>query len=189
MISGIFGTLAKTDVLYGRHFLSVEPGLGRIIRHRHDFGAILFLDTRFSLPSTSKYLPSWVKRSHQSFDSPKKLAGLLRGFFNKMKAMQRRGTLQSAKPVVTGRGGIFTTTNGSPMKKQDIDMLKRKNAMGKASQQRQQEHRDKIMEGFARHKTEATQSPSKSTEVKSILTLQDEDVVQARVVKYAREKS
>ena len=124
MISGIFGTLAKTDILYGRHFLSVEPGLGRIIRHRHDFGAILFLDTRFSLPSTSKYLPSWVKRSHQSFDSPKKLAGLLRGFFNKMKAMQRRGTLQSAKPVVTGRGGIFTTTNGSPMKKQDIDMLK-----------------------------------------------------------------
>ena len=113
----------------------------------------------------------------------------MRGFFNKMKAMQRRGTLQSAKPVVTGRGGIFTTTNGSPMKKQDIDMLKRKNAMDKASQQRQQEHRDKIMEGFARHKTEATQSPSKSSEVKSILTLQDEDVVQARVVRYAREKS
>ena len=159
-------------------FRSGEPGSGRIIRHRHDFGAILFLDTRFSLPSTSKYLPSWVKRSHQSYDSPKKLAGLLRGFFNRMKAMQRRGTLQSAKPVVTGRGGIFTTTTGSPMKKHEIDMLKRKNAMDKASQQRQQEQRDKIMEGFSRHKTEATRSPGKSSEVKSILTLKDEDEVQ-----------
>ena len=173
---------------YRRHFLYDEPGAGRIIRHRHDFGAILFLDTRFSLPSTSKYLPSWVNRSHQSFDSPNKLAGLLRGFFNKMKAMQRRGTLQSAKPVVTGRGGVFTTTTGSPMKKQDIDMLKRKSAMEKASQQRQQEHRDKLMEGFTRHLTEATQSPSKS-EVKSILSLQDEDEVQDNSKKSKKRKS
>ena len=95
-----------------------------------------------------------------------------------MKAMQRRGILQSAKPVVTGRGGIFTTKTGSPMKKHEIDMLKRKNAMDKASQQRQQEQRDKIMEGFSRHKTGATRSPGKSSEVKSILTLKDEDEIQ-----------
>ena len=151
--------------------------LGRIIRHRHDFGAILFLDTRFALPSTSKYLPSWVRKSHQSFDSPKRLAGLLRGFFNKMKAMQRRGALQSAKPVVTGRGGVFTTANGSPMKKHDIDMHKIKNAMDKASQKRQQEHRDKLLEGFVSYREEGTKLPSKQTEVKSILSLEDgEDV-------------
>ena len=153
--------------------LSGEPCLGRIIRHRHDFGAILFLDTRFSLPSTSKYLPSWVKRSHKSFDSPKQLAGLLRGFFNRMKAMQKRGTLQSSKPVVTGRGGVFTTPTGTPMKKQDFDMQKRKNAMDKASQQRQQEHRDKLMKNFVRHQSEATKIQGKQDGVKSILSLKD----------------
>ena len=118
-------------------------------------------------------MPSWVKRSHKSFDSPKQLAGLLRGFFNRMKAMQKRGTLQSAKPVVTGRGGVFTTATGTPMKKQDIDMQKRKNAMDKASQQRQQEHRDKLMQGFVRHQGEATKMQGKKAEVKSILALKD----------------
>ena len=87
--------------------------------------------------------------------------------------MQKRGTLQSSKPVVTGRGGVFTTPTGTPMKKQDFDMQKRKNAMDKASQQRQQEHRDKLMENFVRHQSEATKIQGKQDGVKSILSLKD----------------
>jgi Rad3-related DNA helicase len=40
---------------------SVNQAIGRVIRHRHDYGAIIFLDHRFSQPNAVKQLPVWVR--------------------------------------------------------------------------------------------------------------------------------
>lgn len=40
---------------------AVNQAIGRVIRHRQDFGAILLCDTRFSSPESINQLPVWVK--------------------------------------------------------------------------------------------------------------------------------
>lgn len=40
---------------------AVNQAIGRVIRHRQDFGAILLCDTRFSSPDSISQLPIWVR--------------------------------------------------------------------------------------------------------------------------------
>eukprot|EP01065_Artemidia_motanka_P029323 TRINITY_DN35463_c0_g1_i1.p1 TRINITY_DN35463_c0_g1~~TRINITY_DN35463_c0_g1_i1.p1 ORF type:complete len:949 (+),score=274.51 TRINITY_DN35463_c0_g1_i1:63-2849(+) len=40
---------------------SVNQAVGRAIRHRHDYGAIVLLDSRFSSPAVRAMLPGWVR--------------------------------------------------------------------------------------------------------------------------------
>lgn len=40
---------------------AVNQAVGRVIRHVNDYGAILFCDERFNIPSTKVYISSWVK--------------------------------------------------------------------------------------------------------------------------------
>ena len=69
---------------------AINQAIGRIIRHRFDFGAIIFLDSRFSLYQTRKLLPSWVENSHQMFESSDKLQLAVKIFFNRMRAQSKR---------------------------------------------------------------------------------------------------
>lgn len=40
---------------------AVNQAIGRVIRHRQDFGAILLCDTRFNSPDSLNQLPVWVR--------------------------------------------------------------------------------------------------------------------------------
>uniref|UniRef100_H3CDN9 Regulator of telomere elongation helicase 1 homolog n=1 Tax=Tetraodon nigroviridis TaxID=99883 RepID=H3CDN9_TETNG len=42
-------------------FRAVNQAVGRVIRHRHDFGAIFLCDHRFKNPEARAQLPSWLK--------------------------------------------------------------------------------------------------------------------------------
>jgi fanconi anemia group J protein len=42
-------------------FRALNQAVGRCVRHRRDFGAIVLLDQRFCAPSVAKQLPSWVR--------------------------------------------------------------------------------------------------------------------------------
>ena len=88
-----------------------ELRIGRIIRHKHDFGAIIFVDARFSFSNTTSLLPKWVVRNHEKFDNPTQLTQRLRGFFNKMAAYQRRGLLNAPVPVDPIKTEHKLTTN------------------------------------------------------------------------------
>ncbi|KAF3859832.1 hypothetical protein F7725_000087, partial [Dissostichus mawsoni] len=49
---------------------SCEPGIGRVIRHKDDYGAILLCDQRFKSSNARAQLPSWVRpyvRVYSSF--------------------------------------------------------------------------------------------------------------------------
>ncbi|KAK3091886.1 hypothetical protein FSP39_023453 [Pinctada imbricata] len=47
---------------------AVNQAIGRVIRHRQDFGAILLCDTRFSAASAVSQLPLWVKPHVKNYD-------------------------------------------------------------------------------------------------------------------------
>ena len=42
---------------------AVNQAVGRIVRHKRDFGCVFLLDARFADPKVQKLLPSWVGRS------------------------------------------------------------------------------------------------------------------------------
>ncbi|KAG8513271.1 Regulator of telomere elongation helicase 1 [Galemys pyrenaicus] len=48
---------------------AVNQAIGRVIRHRHDYGAIFLCDHRFAHPDAQAQLPSWVRPHVQVYSS------------------------------------------------------------------------------------------------------------------------
>ena len=44
-------------------FRAVNQAIGRVIRHKNDFGAVLLLDKRFGYEANAKKVPSWLEKS------------------------------------------------------------------------------------------------------------------------------
>ena len=44
-------------------FRALNQAIGRVIRHKDDFGAVLLLDKRFGYEANAKKLPSWLEKS------------------------------------------------------------------------------------------------------------------------------
>jgi len=95
----------KRSVISGNEWYQIQAArainqaIGRIIRHKNDFGAIIYLDKRFADPKMQKYMPSWVKCNHQTIMAHE-VAGKLRTFFNKMASYQRAGKITPEAPIV-----------------------------------------------------------------------------------------
>ncbi|CEF63754.1 Fanconi anemia group J protein [Strongyloides ratti] len=49
---------------------AVNQAIGRVIRHKDDFGAVLLLDQRFGMMDKNQY-PSWMRGSIKSYDTSK----------------------------------------------------------------------------------------------------------------------
>ena len=60
---------------------AVNQAIGRVIRHRHDFGAIIFCDERFSQPKNIAQLPCWVRPRVQVYEKFGESQGKLTKFF------------------------------------------------------------------------------------------------------------
>ena len=79
---------------------AVNQAIGRVIRHRHDYGAIIFCDARFSNANSVRQLPVWVRSHVQVFEKFGESQGGLSRFF---KACQNDPTLRDhAKTAATG---------------------------------------------------------------------------------------
>uniref|UniRef100_A0A8C3YH39 Regulator of telomere elongation helicase 1 n=1 Tax=Catagonus wagneri TaxID=51154 RepID=A0A8C3YH39_9CETA len=48
---------------------AVNQAIGRVIRHRHDYGAIFLCDHRFAYPDARAQLPSWVRPHVRVYDN------------------------------------------------------------------------------------------------------------------------
>ena len=61
---------------------SVNQAIGRVIRHKNDFGAILLCDARFSFPGNISQLPSWIQPSVKVFGKFSDAIMSLKSFFS-----------------------------------------------------------------------------------------------------------
>lgn len=46
---------------------AVNQGIGRVIRHIHDYGVILLLDNRYEQTKLKNMLPNWAKSNIRSY--------------------------------------------------------------------------------------------------------------------------
>ncbi len=60
---------------------AVNQAMGRVIRHRWDYGAIILADERFRQPGTQKNMSRWVREHVNVYDSFGKAAASLTQFF------------------------------------------------------------------------------------------------------------
>jgi regulator of telomere elongation helicase 1 len=90
---------------------AVNQAIGRVIRHRHDYGAILFFDERFVQPATRTQLSSWLRprvQVHKAFGA---VPAALSRFFRAMR--QREGASQPVVPSSSGELAAAVSTASS----------------------------------------------------------------------------
>ncbi|XP_072170315.1 regulator of telomere elongation helicase 1-like [Diadema setosum] len=78
---------------------AVNQAIGRVIRHRQDYGAILLCDTRFTNSDARSQLPSWVRPHLAIYD---KFGQGVKDLMNFFKVVERVMPKPSLKPVQTG---------------------------------------------------------------------------------------
>ena len=67
---------------------AVNQAIGRVIRHRHDYGAIILFDTRYSMKNQIKELPHWIRDQVNVFDDFSKYIRRLKSFFCSIQAKE-----------------------------------------------------------------------------------------------------
>jgi regulator of telomere elongation helicase 1 len=60
---------------------AVNQAMGRVIRHRYDYGAILLADERFCSPANQRQLSKWLKQYLQVYDGFGQAIASLTKFF------------------------------------------------------------------------------------------------------------
>lgn len=60
---------------------AVNQAVGRVIRHRWDYGAIVFLDARYARPAVTQQISKWVRASLRVVPTTDQLLPQLRAFF------------------------------------------------------------------------------------------------------------
>lgn len=69
-------------------FRALNQALGRCIRHRNDWGAIIMIDGRINnsdSAASSNYLSGWVRKNIEFYSDYKKFLGSIKGFFESKK--------------------------------------------------------------------------------------------------------
>ncbi|OIR58369.1 MAG: ATP-dependent DNA helicase Chl1 [Amphiamblys sp. WSBS2006] len=72
---------ARTEYLDSLCMRRVNQAIGRIIRHKNDYGCVVLLDCRYSRKSISKRLPAWIGKVFKEAASFSQLRTLMKEFF------------------------------------------------------------------------------------------------------------
>ncbi|EPS66376.1 hypothetical protein M569_08401, partial [Genlisea aurea] len=62
-------------------FRALNQAIGRCIRHRFDYGAIIFLDERFHRERNRVYISKWLRNTIKLYDSFEESLESLKSFF------------------------------------------------------------------------------------------------------------
>ncbi|KAH7103380.1 DNA repair helicase [Auriculariales sp. MPI-PUGE-AT-0066] len=65
---------------------AVNQSVGRAIRHRNDWAALVFVDSRYATPRVKDKLPGWIGKQLETTDTYGKAAGSLARFYARKKA-------------------------------------------------------------------------------------------------------
>ncbi|KAK3010623.1 hypothetical protein RJ639_012326 [Escallonia herrerae] len=68
-------------------FRALNQAAGRCIRHRYDYGAIIFIDERYREERNIKYISKWLRNSIRQYDNFDKSLDGLKSFFRDAKVM------------------------------------------------------------------------------------------------------
>ncbi|KAI5067198.1 hypothetical protein GOP47_0017726 [Adiantum capillus-veneris] len=68
-------------------FRALNQAVGRCIRHRHDYGAIILVDERYKRASNLEYMSKWLRNSIQQLDTLEDSLKGLHSFFQKFQGM------------------------------------------------------------------------------------------------------
>ena len=82
---------------------AVNQALGRVIRHRHDHGAVILLDERFGYGDTRAQLSVWLRPAIQSFDAFGPAAAQLSRFFKRRATRTADASKQVEHPFFSAR--------------------------------------------------------------------------------------
>lgn len=63
-------------------FRAINQAVGRVIRHKDDYGAILLCDERFSYDSSVKQMPTWLRPYIKRLNAFEPAINELKRFFN-----------------------------------------------------------------------------------------------------------
>ncbi|GBG30824.1 Fanconi anemia group J protein-like [Hondaea fermentalgiana] len=66
-------------------YRALNQALGRVIRHKNDFGAVIFLDARFDKPEVQRNLPKWMRGVVKTSQPIELTAKSLTEFFGRQK--------------------------------------------------------------------------------------------------------
>lgn len=77
------GKEAARDFYTNACMRAVNQAVGRAIRHRGDYAAILLLDRRYGTAPIQAKLPGWIRGSLTKSMAVKEAAGEIRGFFDR----------------------------------------------------------------------------------------------------------
>ncbi|KAI3808283.1 hypothetical protein L1987_24232 [Smallanthus sonchifolius] len=75
-------------------FRALNQATGRCIRHRFDYGAIIFLDERFRQEKNLTYISKWIRKSIRQHDSFNHLLEGLKFFFRDVKVENNGSSMQ-----------------------------------------------------------------------------------------------
>jgi Fanconi anemia group J protein len=95
-------------------FRAMNQALGRCIRHRRDWGAIVFLDSRFNQREAS-YLSKWIRGRIQFFDSFSAAKNGLEEFF----------THRQQNAIQVGQKATSSTISQSSSREDDVPIMQR----------------------------------------------------------------
>lgn len=93
-------------------FRALNQAIGRCIRHRADWGAIVLLDSRFEAPANQRGLSRWVRGSltvQPSFDAA---LGSLRAFFERLASSPPLTLRPKPDPATPGPGAAKQEAGG-----------------------------------------------------------------------------
>lgn len=130
------GKRASADGITGETWYSqtasraVNQALGRIIRHKNDWGAIFLLDDRFERESQKKHLSSWIRprvEKHHDFSQ------CMESFRNFLSVNSHAGSSDGTGGPSDGAGGRGTASAPGTRAPVDWDRQKRKQAVKASS--------------------------------------------------------
>nr|XP_051685061.1 regulator of telomere elongation helicase 1 isoform X1 [Oryctolagus cuniculus] len=87
---------------------AVNQAIGRVIRHRHDYGAVFLCDHRFAYADARAQLPSWVRPCVKVYDSFGHVIRDVAQFFRVAQKSMPSPTPKAVAPSVGEEGGAGT---------------------------------------------------------------------------------
>jgi len=108
-------SLSPTEWYSQQAHRAVNQAIGRVIRHRNDYGAILLCDDRFGNESTKQYLSLWLRPHMRVMDKFSDSIGQLSRFFKlnaaKRKLNQERKPLQVVNKPASSKDSVLPSAS------------------------------------------------------------------------------
>ncbi|KAL6782591.1 hypothetical protein ACKKBG_A07395 [Auxenochlorella protothecoides x Auxenochlorella symbiontica] len=93
---------------------AVNQAMGRVIRHKDDYGAVILCDERFKTPNMRNQLSKWLREQTVVFPDYGKAAGSLTTFFRANAGRAREPAAQTQREPAAAQPFASAVTGGAP---------------------------------------------------------------------------